>query len=66
MAKEEAKKHAGKCYDCGGSLGLFEIDMNKSTKIMLCQSCGLFHFYKKDFIGSYRLTKVSRNPKVEQ
>lgn len=66
MAREEAKKHTGKCYDCGGSLGLFEIDMSKSTKIMLCQSCGLYHFYKKDFIGSYRLTKVSRNPKVEQ
>jgi hypothetical protein len=58
-------KHTGKCYDCGGSLELYEMDLTKSTKIMLCKTCGLFHFYKKDFIGNYKLTKVSKNSEVK-
>jgi len=64
MTEEKTGKHAGKCYDCGGSLELFEIDMKKFTKIMLCRSCGLFHFYKKNFVGNYRLTKVSKNADI--
>ena len=66
MTEEKTGKHAGKCYDCSGPLELFEIDMKKSTKIMLCRSCGLLHFYKKNFVGNYRLTKVSKNPDVGQ
>jgi len=66
MPEETVKKHTGKCFDCSGSLVLFEIDMQKSTKIMLCQSCGLFHYYKKDFIGNYKLTKVSKTPEVKK
>ncbi len=64
MRKEETR--AGKCYDCGGPLALYEIDLEKSTKILLCQNCGLFHFYKKDFVGKYKLMKVSKNPGVAQ
>jgi NMD protein affecting ribosome stability and mRNA decay len=64
MTEEKGTKHTGKCYDCGGPLELYEMDIKKSTKIMLCQSCGLFHFYQKDFIGNYRLTKVSKNAEV--
>jgi predicted nucleic-acid-binding Zn-ribbon protein len=66
MTEEKTGKHASKCYDCGGSLELFEIDMKKSTKIMLCGNCGLFHFYKKNFVGNYRLTKVSKNADIGQ
>lgn len=62
MFEEGTKKHTGKCYDCGGSLELFEMDVKKSTKIMVCQSCGLYHFYKKDLLGSY---KLSKNPSIE-
>ena len=62
MVEEEPKKHTGKCYDCGGPLELFELDIKQSTKVMKCQNCGLFHFYKKDFIGNYKLTKVTKNP----
>jgi hypothetical protein len=63
---DKETKHSGKCYDCGGQLELFEMDMNKSTKIMLCQACGLYHFYKKDFIGNYKLSKVSKNPEIQK
>lgn len=41
---------------------MFEMDVKKSTKIMVCQSCGLYHFYKKDLLGSY---KLSKNPSIE-
>jgi len=59
--EKETKQHTGKCYDCGGSLELYEMDLNKATKIMLCTNCGLYHFFKKDFIGNYKLIKVSKN-----
>jgi len=66
MTEEKTRKHTGKCYDCGSSLELFEIDMKKSLKIMSCHSCGLFHYYKKDFIGNYKLIKVSKIPEGGQ
>lgn len=66
MGNEKAEKHTGKCFDCQGKLQLFEMDMKKSTKIMLCENCGLFHFYRKNFIGNYDLLKVSKNSKVEE
>ncbi len=66
MRSEKGEKQTGTCYDCQGRLELFEMDMKKSTKIMLCQSCGLYHFYKKDLIGKYRLLKVSKNNSMTQ
>ncbi len=66
MTEEKARKHTGRCYDCNGPLELFEMNLDKSTKIMLCQNCGLYHFYKKDFIGQYKLTKVSKDPTMSQ
>ncbi len=66
MTEEKARKYTGKCYDCSGPLELFEMNLDKSTKIMLCQNCGLYHFYKKDFIGQYKLTKVSKDPTMSQ
>ena len=66
MTEETARKHTGKCYDCGGPLELFEMNLKKSTKIMLCQNCGLYHFYKKDFVGTFKLTKVSKDPTLSQ
>jgi len=66
MTEGKTRRHTGNCYDCGSPLELFEIDMQKSTKIMACQNCGLFHYYKKDFLGNYRLTKVSKIPEGGQ
>jgi hypothetical protein len=54
------KRREGKCYDCGGPLELFEIDMQKGTRIMKCQACALFHFYKKSFLANWKLIKVSK------
>ncbi len=66
MSEGAMRKHTGKCFDCSGALMLFEIDMQKSTKIMICQNCGLFHYYRKDFIGNYKLTRVSKVPEVDK
>ena len=52
----------GSCCDCNGPLELFEIDLQKSTKIMMCRNCGLFHYYRKDFIGNYKLMKATKMP----
>lgn len=54
------KRRVDECYDCKGILELFEIDMRKGTRIMKCQVCGLYHFYKKDFLANWKLTKVSK------
>jgi len=55
------KRHTGKCYDCGGPLELVEFDFKRGTRIMRCQNCGLFHIHKKDFIGNWKLLKVTKN-----
>jgi NMD protein affecting ribosome stability and mRNA decay len=65
MTEEKTGKHTGKCYDCGKPLELYEMDMKKSTKIMVCRSCGLFHYYEKNFVGNYRLRKVTKNPETK-
>jgi transcription elongation factor Elf1 len=64
MTHEKGTKNIGTCYDCGSPLELYEIDMKKSTKILLCKNCGLFHFYKKNFVGNYKLIKVSKNCEI--
>jgi uncharacterized Zn finger protein len=63
MFEKKHKKHMdeAECYDCGGSLELFEFDMQKETRIMKCKDCGLFHYYKKDLLGRWKLLKVSKN-----
>ena len=50
------------CYDCGGNLKLYEMDMRKDTKVMRCQGCGLFHLYKRDFFGRWKILKVTKDP----
>jgi len=54
------RKHTGKCFDCGGPLELVEFNAEKGTKIMKCQNCGLCHYYKKDFLGSWKLLKATK------
>jgi hypothetical protein len=65
MSEEPAKKHTGKCFDCEGQLELIELDVEKGTRIMICQKCGLYHFLKKDFLGGWKLSKVSKKPTIE-
>lgn len=60
MEGVDRKKHTGKCFDCGGMLELVELDIQGPMKIMQCQDCGLYHLYKKDFLGKYRLLRVTK------
>lgn len=39
---------------------LVEFDAEKGTKIMKCLNCGLLHYYKKDFLGSWKLLKAKK------
>jgi hypothetical protein len=60
MEERSRQRITGKCLDCGGMLELVELDIQGKNKIMQCKVCGLFHLYKKDFLGNYKLTKVTK------
>lgn len=60
MSGETEKKYSCKCIDCKSTLDLFEVDFEKGQRIMLCTHCNLYHFYKKDFFGNWKLKKASR------
>jgi len=60
MEEGQRKKYSGKCINCGGALELVELDIQGAKKIMQCENCGLFHIYKKDFFGRYKLVKVTK------
>ena len=57
---EKQRTYAGKCIDCGGELELYEIDFEKKRKILRCKNCGLFHVYKLNFWGKWKLVKAGR------
>jgi len=52
------KLKTGRCKNCDYPLEVYEIDFKKNTKILRCQRCGLYHYYKKDFVGKWRLIKA--------
>lgn len=54
------KTHTGKCRNCGYPLELYEIDFKKSMRVLKCTRCGLFHFYKRDLIGRWKLLKAAK------
>jgi hypothetical protein len=60
MSSEPMKKHTGRCFDCQGQIELVEFDAEKGTRIMQCQKCGLYHFFRKDFFGGWTFLKVSK------
>jgi DNA-directed RNA polymerase subunit RPC12/RpoP len=60
MNKQERKAYKGTCIDCGEELELYEIDFEKKRKILRCKKCGLFHFYKANFWGKWKLVKAGR------
>ena len=60
MEEGQHKKYSGRCIDCGGALELVELDIQGAKKIMQCEDCRLFHIYKKDFFGRYKLVKVTK------
>jgi len=64
MTNETGKKHSGECFDCGGPLELIEFNAKEGSKILKCLNCGLLHYYKKDFLGSWRLQKATKIARV--
>lgn len=52
------KIKTGKCKNCNYPLEIYEIDFKKNRKTLRCQRCGLYHIYKKDFVGKWKLQKV--------
>ena len=56
------KKKQNLCMECNNELKLFELDIQKATKILHCPDCLLFYLYKKDLLGGWKLQKVSRDP----
>ncbi|NWF87649.1 hypothetical protein HXY32_07590 [Candidatus Bathyarchaeota archaeon] len=54
------KNYGGECVDCGSLLELYEVDFEKNRRILQCTQCGLFHFYKKDFLGKWKIVKAGR------
>jgi len=60
MSAQGDRAYTGVCVDCGSPLVLYEIDFEKNRRIMQCTRCGLYHFYKKDFFGKWKLVKVGR------
>jgi len=60
MSTETDKTYTGKCVDCGSLLELYEVDFEKNRRIMQCTRCGLYHFYKKDFFGKWKLVKAGK------
>lgn len=61
MSAKKERKRVNSCYDCQTPLELFEFDMQRNRRIMKCKSCGLFHFYKRNLLGTWKLLKVSKN-----
>jgi DNA-directed RNA polymerase subunit RPC12/RpoP len=57
---KEAVKAQNKCVECGADLKLYEIDYVRNRRILQCPKCGLFHFYRKDFWGRWKLVKAGR------
>ncbi len=60
MSGENEKAYGGECIDCRSSLELYEVDFERGQRIMQCTRCGLYHFYKKDFFGKWKLVKAGR------
>ena len=61
---EETRKHTGKCVDCDSPLELYELNFEKHRKVLRCQRCGLFHLFKRDFFGKWKLVKAAKVSKM--
>lgn len=55
------KTKASRCQNCDYPLELYEVDFKKNTKVLRCQRCGLYHYYKKDLVGKWKLQKAIKH-----
>jgi hypothetical protein len=60
FGEEEQRRHTGVCIDCGGKLELYLLDLKRSKRILLCTRCGLYHIYRKDMLGKWKIVKVAK------
>ena len=62
LGVEGQRKHTGLCIDCGSGLELYMLDLKRGRRTLQCPRCGLYHFYKKDVLGKWKLTKAAKIP----
>lgn len=62
FGEEERRRHRGVCIDCGNVLELYMLDLKKGRRILQCTHCGLYHFYKKDLFGKWKVVKAAKYP----
>lgn len=60
MDSDAEKTYVGKCVDCGSDMELYDVNYKKRRKIMQCTRCGLYHFYKRSFLGKWKLVEAGR------
>lgn len=62
FGEEERRRHTGVCIDCSNELELYMLDLKRGRRTLQCPRCGLYHFYKKDILGKWKLTKAAKIP----
>jgi len=60
MGKKIGKPSLLKCVACQASLELYEIEFDKNRRVLQCTACGLYHFYKRNFLGKWKLLRAGR------
>lgn len=58
--EEGERRHRGNCIDCGEVLVLYMLDLKKRRRVLQCTRCDLYHFYKKDLFGKWKLIKAGK------
>lgn len=62
FGEAERRRHQGVCIDCGEVLELYMLDLKKGRRVLQCTRCGLYHFYRKDLFGKWKLVKAAKIP----
>ena len=53
--------YSDNCENCGNGLQLYELDSRKHVRVMRCQKCGMWHVYKRDVLGKWKLLKAQKS-----
>lgn len=58
--KNGGMKYSENCENCRNALQLYELDSRKHMRVMRCQKCGMWHVYKRDVLGKWKLLKAQK------